>query len=116
MRPGGRDQPSLGRSIGRGAATRERYRALPHPHTDATFGRNTLTSSSPPAPIPDASWLKLVSSSAFWLPANARTPSTTPTPEPLPPKIDTPPTSTIATTSSSSPTPLLATEVESLKV
>ena len=50
------------------------------------------------------------------MPANASTASTTPTSEPLPPKIDTPPSSTIATTSSSRPRPLFCTAVASRNV
>ena len=61
--------------------------------------------------MPVASWLKLVSSRAFCSPANAITASTTPASDPLPPKMDTPPSSTIATTSSSSPSPLFCTAV-----
>src|ERR1700761_1737913 len=79
-------------------------------------GRKTLASSSAPVTMPVASWLKLVSRRAFWMPAKARTARTTPISDPLPPKIDTPASSTIATTSSSRPRPLSCTAVSRRKV
>ena len=50
------------------------------------------------------------------MPAKASTASTTPMIEPLPPKIDTPASSTIATTFSSRPRPLFCTAVFSRNV
>ncbi len=83
---------------------------------DAALRPKTDRSSSAPVTIPAASWLKLVRNSAFWMPANASTPSTTPITVPLPPKIDTPPSRTIATTASSRPSPLFCTAVLRRKV
>src|SRR5262249_9305804 len=78
--------------VGYGCDNRRRRRKRP------TRGRKTLASRSAPVTMPVASWLKLVRSRAFWMPANASTASTTPMIEPLPPKIDTPASRTIATT------------------
>src|SRR5215467_12215522 len=64
--------------------------------TGAALKTKTLTSSRPPMTMPVASWLKLVSSSAPCSPAKTPTARTTPPIEPLPPKIETPPSRTIA--------------------
>src|SRR6266487_940804 len=117
--PGGGAHPGPGRArepasqswltpeVGLPALSSARARA----RTGAAFGTKTLTSSRPPMTMPMASWLKLVSSSAPCRPARASTASTTPPIEPLPPKMDTPPSRTIATTFSSAPRPLFCTAV-----
>ena len=76
------------------------------------LGSSTEMISSTPVTMLSASLETSDSRSAFCSTASSSTPPSTPGSVPLPPKMETPPSSTAATTASSMPTPLSARALE----